>query len=114
MLDLKKKVLLLGTERIGHGDDVLGYEILVTLLKALGKRDDGPIAVICWNTAVNLLAEGSPLIPHFKQLEEKGIPILAGKLCVQELELIDKMAVGEMATIDEILDLMLHNSVISL
>ncbi len=114
MPDLRNKVLLLGSERIGHGDDVLGYEIMVTLLKALGKRDDGPIAVICWNTAVNLMTEGSPLVPHFKQLEEKGIPILAGKLCVQELELMDKMAVGKIATIDEILDLMLHNPVISL
>ena len=108
------KVLLLGSEGIGHGDDVLGYEILVTMLKALPEHDDEPVAIICWNTAVQLLAEGSPLLPHFKRLEEKGVDILAGRLCVAELGLTDKIAVGKLATMGEILDLILHHSVISL
>jgi len=110
----KDRVLLLGSEGIGHGDDELGYEILVTMLEALAKRDDGPAAIICWNTVVKLLAEGSPLLPHFKRLEEGGVRILTGQLCVMELELMGKIAVGKPATMGEILDLILHNEVINL
>jgi hypothetical protein len=110
----KKKVLILGAESIGRGDETLGFEILVNFIEALSKRDDGPIAIICWNTAVKLLAEGSPLLVHLKRLEEKGINILAGQLCVRELELMDKIAVGRLAPMDEILDLILHHDVLTL
>ena len=110
----KKKVLVLGSESIGRGDETLGFEILINLLETLSKRDDGPAAIICWNTAVKLMAEGSPLLIHLKRLEEKGINILAGQLCVRELELINKIAVGRLATMDEILDLILNNDVLAL
>jgi DNA-binding transcriptional ArsR family regulator len=110
----KKKVLILGSESIGRGDETLGFEILVNLLETLSKRDDGPAAIICWNTAVKLMAEGSSLLVHLKRLEEKGINILAGQLCVRELELMNKIAVGRLATMDEILDLILNNDVLAL
>jgi intracellular sulfur oxidation DsrE/DsrF family protein len=110
----RRKVLILGSESIGRGDETLGFEILANLLEALSKRDDVPTTIIFWNTAVKLLAEGSPLLSHVKRLEEKGVKLLAGQLCVRELELMDKMAVGRLATMDEILDLILHNEVVNL
>lgn len=114
MSELKGKVLLLGSESCGSGDADLGFAILATLLETLPKREDGPVAIICWNTAVRLLAEGSPLLPGLKRLEENGVSILAGKLCVEDLELSDKIAVGKVGTMGEILDIIFHNEVISL
>jgi hypothetical protein len=108
------RVLLFGSENVGRGDDTLGYEITVQLLKALASRNDRPAAIICWNTGVRLLAEGSPVIPQLKALEQKGVPILAGQLCVNELELTGKLAAGKSATMDEILDLLLHHEVVNL
>ena len=113
-MKMKSKVLLLGSEGCGYGDNDLAFEILATLLEKLAKRKDAPTTIICWNTAVKLLAEGSPLLPRLKQLEEKGVNILAGQLCVSQLGLTDKIAVGKAANMDEILDLILHNDVISL
>jgi len=110
----KKKVLILGSESIGIGDETLGFEILVNLLETLSKRDDGPVAIICWNTAVKLMAEGSPLLPHFRHLEEIGVKLLAGQLCVKELDLTEKIAVGKLAAMDEILGLILHHDVLAL
>lgn len=86
----------------------------MTMLDSLVKREERPVAIIFWNTAVNLLTKDSPVVGRFKMLEEKGIKILAGKLCVQDLRLTDKIAVGNIATMDEILDFVLHNEVISL
>jgi hypothetical protein len=112
--ELKRKVLILGSEGIGHRDETIGFEILVDLLEALSKRVDGPAIIICWNRAVKLLAEGSPLLPHLKRPEEKGVKILAGQLCVKELELTGKIAIGKMMTMNEILDLVLNSEVLAL
>lgn len=108
------KVILLSSEGCGSGDAELGFEILSVLLEALPEREDRPIAIICWNTAVKLLTEDSPLLARLRRLEEKGVSILAGQLCVRELGLTGKIAVGKSATLGEILDLILNNDVISL
>jgi len=111
---LEGKVLLLSSEGCGYGDAALGFEVLGTLLETLPQREDRPAAIVCWNTAVNLLTESSPLLPRLRRLEEKGVQILAGQLCVSELGLADRIAVGKAATMGGILDLILHNDVISL
>lgn len=98
---------------IGEDAD-LGFEILVALLETLPEREDRPQAIICWNTAVKLLTEGSPLLSRLKSLEEKGIIILAGQMCVKELELTDKIKVGKLVAMGELLDVILHSDIISL
>lgn len=37
----KRKVIVFGSEYVGRGDDILGFEILMTLLDAIAKREDG-------------------------------------------------------------------------
>jgi hypothetical protein len=108
------KVFLMGSESVGHGDHDLGYEIFMALVKNLAGRGDRPEAIIFWNTAVRLLAEDSPAVSLLKGLEERGVKLLAGQLCVKELELTGKLAVGKSATMDEILDLLLHHEVVNL
>ena len=114
MSEQKSKVFLLGGEGCGYGDSDLGFQILVDSLEALVDREDRPSAIICWNTAVRIVAEGSPLIPRLKRLEEKGMDILVGRSCLVNLELEDKVAVGKVVNMNQIFDLILHNDVISL
>jgi hypothetical protein len=114
MAEARTKALILNSEGCGTAEPELGYEILVKLLEALPRREDRPAAIVLWNSAVKLLAGDSPLIPHFKRLEEKGVTILAGKLCVSELGLEDNLSAGKVASMDEILDVLLHSDVISL
>ena len=114
MSEQKGKVFLLGGEGCGYGDSDLGFQILVDSLEAVADREDRPSAIICWNTAVRIVAEGSPLVPRLKHLEERGIQILVGRSCLVNLELEDKVAVGKVVNMNQILDLILHNDVISL
>lgn len=114
MGEQRGKVFLLGSEGIGRGDDILGYEILVAMVKSLTERKDAPRAIIFWNTAVNLLAKESPVAPYLKFLEERGIQLLAGQLCVRELGLTDKIIAGRVVTMNEILDLLLTYEVVAL
>jgi hypothetical protein len=114
-LDEKKgKVILLGSESVGRGDETLGFEILMTMLNRLEKRTDKPRAIVFWNTAVKLLADDSPALPALRLLEQEGIEILAGQLCLDDLCIAGQVSIGKPATMDEILDLLLHNDVVSL
>ncbi len=114
MAETKGKVIVFGSEMIGQGDEILGFQIMMTLLESLAKRDDRPKAIIFWNTAVKLLTEGSPAVSRLKVLEEKGVQLVAGRFCLTDLCIADTVAVGEATSMEEILDLMLHNEVISL
>ena len=113
MAETKGKVLLLNSEGCGTTDADLGYEILMGMMKVMSEREDWPVAIICWNTAVQMMAERSPVLPYLKTLEAKGTKILAGQLCVSQLELTDKLGVGRTAPMEEILDLFMNNDVIS-
>jgi hypothetical protein len=111
---MKGKVILLNSEYIGQGDETLGFEILMTLLKSFLKRDDKPEALILWNTAVKLMTAESPASGPLRELEVAGVKILGGMLCLQDLCIVDAVAVGQAVTMDEILDFLLHYEVISL
>lgn len=114
LLGMKKKILLLGSEGCGTGDSEIGYSIMMQLLGRLPEHKDKPTAIIMWNTAVQLMTADSPALSHLKKIEEKGVKILAGRLCASELNLVDKIAVGEIVGMDEILDILLNNEVVSL
>jgi intracellular sulfur oxidation DsrE/DsrF family protein len=109
----KGKVILLGKEGVGHGDETMGFEMLMTLLDSLAKREDKPYAIVFWNTAVQLLVTGSPAIGRLKTLEEKGVKIVAGRFCLTDLCIADTVAVGKAAGMEEILDLLFNHEVIS-
>ena len=114
MTGIRKKVLILSSETIGRGDDDLGFQIMADLLDSLANRADRPQTVICWNKAVSLVVQSSPLLHQMKRLEEAGVEILSGILCLENLELTNKVAVGKPAKLSQILDLLLHSDVISL
>jgi hypothetical protein len=113
-INMNKKVILLNSECIGQGDETLGFEILMTLLNSLQKRNDKPEAIILWNTAVRLMTAESPASGPLRELELAGVKILGGMLCLKDLCIVDAVIVGKAVTMDDILDLLLHNEVISL
>lgn len=114
MNEKKGKVFVFGHEGVGQGDDTMGFEILMTLLDALAKREERRAAIIFWNMAVQLLVAGSPAVGRLKALEEKGVTILAGRSCLHDLCIADRVAVGKAAGMDEILDFMFGHEVINL
>ena len=114
MTDNNSKVILLNAEGCGGQDANFGFEILVRLLESIAVRPDKPAAIVCWNTSVKLLTADSPVLSRFLKLENQGVKVFAGKLCVDQCELTGKIAAGKVASMDEILDYLLHYEVISL
>lgn len=108
------KVILFGSEYIGRGDETLGLSIMIEFLEGLLRKEEKPVAMIFWNEAVKLLTKKSPSSSRIKELEEKGVKILAGRLCLQELGLMEEIVVGTPSSMDEILNYLLKYEVVSL
>jgi selenium metabolism protein YedF len=89
------KTFLIQSEGLGRGDDELGKILMINFLRLLAESPEKPAAMIFWNTGVPLVCEGSWALAHLRDLEAKGVEILACGTCLEFFELTDKLAVGK-------------------
>jgi hypothetical protein len=108
------RVLLLGSEGMGRGDDALGLTILQNFLRALLANPLRPDKIVCWNAGVKLLAADSPAVGIMQDLEGVGVEILACKTCVEQFGLQATLRAGEVSTMPIISDLLLHSNVLTI
>jgi intracellular sulfur oxidation DsrE/DsrF family protein len=109
----RPRVLLLGSEGMGRGDEALGTTILENFLKTLVANPLRPDQIVCWNGGVKLLVGDSPVIGVLQDLEGIGVEILACKTCVDRFELQGKLRAGEVSTMPVISDLLLRSDVLT-
>lgn len=109
----RSRVLLLGSEGMGRGDDGLGLTILGNFLKTLVANPLHPDKIICWNAGVKLLTHDSPVIGALQDLEGIGVELLACKTCVDFFGLHGKLGAGEISTMPMITDLLLRSEVLT-
>ncbi len=107
------QVLILGSEGMGRGDDVLGATILGNFLKTLVANPLRPDKIVCWNAGVKLLVGDSPVIGALQDLEGIGVEILACKTCVDRFELDGKLRAGDVSTMPVITDLLLRSDALT-
>ena len=96
-----RTVLILGHDGMGSGDDDLGRKILATFLrKSVALR--GFTAIVMFNSGVKLAAEGSAILAELRQLHDAGVDIRPCGTCVDFFQLRDKIQVGSVSSMDEI------------
>jgi selenium metabolism protein YedF len=94
---MKNKVILVSSNQLGRGDQSLGESILETYFTLLKQRDELPQAVFCMNSGVLTMTEDSFVSVHLKEMEEKGVDILACKTCVDHYGVEEKLNVGSIS-----------------
>ncbi len=92
---MSSKVFLIQSEFLGRGEDELGAILMNNFLRILGESEEKPKTMVFWNTGVNLVAEGSPVLEHLKKLESQGVEILGCATCLDYFKLADKLKVGK-------------------
>ena len=107
------RVLLLGSEGMGRGDDSLGLTILGNFLKALVGNPLRPDKIVCWNAGVKILTDDSPVLETLQVLEGVGVEILACKTCVEHFGLQGKLQAGQISTMPIISDLLMRSDVLT-
>jgi len=103
-----KKVFIINSEFYGHGNDELGHKLMGAFLKKVWARDKKPYAIIFYNSGVKLLAKGSFYLDALTGLEDAGVDLIACGTCLDSYDLKDKMMVGRVSGMEEIVDVMMN------
>jgi selenium metabolism protein YedF len=93
--DRNKIMVMVTTDRIGHGDDELGSKLMTAFLKTLKEMGDDLWRLVFLNNGVKLTAEDTEKLASLRELEENGIAILVCGTCLEHFNLLEKKQVGE-------------------
>jgi len=102
---MKNKVVLVSSSSLGQGDKELGEGILETFFTLLKQKDELPKAIFLMNNGVYALTEDSFVSVHLKELEEKGVEVLACKTCVDYYKLEEKLVAGKISSMGRFIEL---------
>ncbi len=91
----KKIMVMISTDRMGHGDDGLGSRLMENFLKTLLEMGKDLWLLIFLNNGVKLTIKDSEVISILKNLEKEGVQILVCGTCLAHFDLLDQKGVGE-------------------
>ncbi|WP_456385548.1 sulfurtransferase-like selenium metabolism protein YedF [Desulfolithobacter sp.] len=111
----RKIMVMVGTNRMGHGDDGLGTGLLLNFLKTLKEMGPDLWQLVFVNSGVFLTVEGSEAVPVLQELGENNVRILVCGTCLNHFQLLDKKQVGETTNMLDIVTAMqMADSVINI
>jgi len=94
--------IFLASDRIGQGDDELGALLMKGFLYAVAESDAKPVRMIFMNSGVKLTVEGSTQLENLRRLQEAGVDMLSCGTCLDFYGLKEKLAVGRVSNMYEI------------
>jgi len=111
----RRIAVLIGTDRMGSGDEMLGEKLLLNFVGTLKEMGPELWRVILLNGGVRLSVEGSQSLPGLKELENSGVSVLVCGTCLNHFGLLDRKRVGETTNmLDIVTALQVADKVISL
>lgn len=87
-------VLVISSNVLGKGEDHLGGILMTGFIYSLAQMEGVLKSVIFINSGVFLTTEGSGVLGHLKNMEERGIEILSSSTCLTYYHLLDRLMVG--------------------
>jgi selenium metabolism protein YedF len=109
-----KIAVLVGTDHMGRGDDLLGSKLLFNFIGTLKEMGPELWRLIFLNGGVKLAIEGSECLPALRELEGAGVQILVCGTCLNHFGILEKKQVGETTNmLDIVTALHLADKVIS-
>ena len=107
-IDARKKGMLvvLSANTMGTGEEKLGKALMKAFVFALTKQDVLPETILCYNTGAYLTTDGADTLEDLKLLESEGVTILTCGTCLDFYGLKEKLAVGGITNMYEIVQRM--------
>ena len=108
VMDSRRKGMLvvLSGNVMGTGDPKLGASLMKAFVFALTKQDQLPDTILCYNTGASLTCEGADTLEDLKLLESQGVTILTCGTCLDFYGLKEKLAVGGVTNMYDIVERM--------
>jgi selenium metabolism protein YedF len=112
--ELRKFLVLVGTDRLGTGDDDLGRKLIVNFLGTLKEMGRELWCLVLLNAGVKLAVAGSEVLASLKELEQNGVMVLVCGTCLNHFQLLEQKQVGETTNmLDIVTHMQLADQVIS-
>ena len=102
---MRKLVVLVtgeGLGRVDPSDKQFGLEIFDRFLHSLETQPIRPHSICFYTDGVKLVCEGSPAFLGLRILQGLGVRLVACRTCLEHFRLIDKVAVGEVGGMNDI------------
>ena len=99
-------VVVLSANVMGTGDEKLGTSLMKAFVFAVTKQDQLPETIVCYNTGAYLTCEGADTLEDMKALEAEGVNVLTCGTCLDFYGIKDKLAVGTVTNMYEIVEVM--------
>ena len=108
VMDSRRKGMLvvLSGNVMGTGDTKLGTNLMKAFVFALTKQDQLPDTILCYNSGAYLTCEGADTLEDLKLLALEGVTILTCGTCLDFYGLKDKLAVGGVTNMYDIVERM--------
>ena len=100
----KKIVVVISADHMGEGNDELGRTLLKGFIFALVTQEKRPRTILFYNGGARLTCVGSDSLEDLRTLAEQGVELLTCGTCLNFYGLTDKLAVGGVTNMYEIVE----------
>ena len=102
----KGMLVVLSASTMGTGDPKLGTSLMKAFVFALTKQDQLPDTILCYNSGAYLTCEDADTLEDLKLLESEGVTVLTCGTCLDFYGLKEKLAVGGVTNMYDIVERM--------
>ena len=102
----KNTLVVISSNTMGEGNPELGKTLLKGFIYALAQQDELPDQMLFYNGGAYLTCEGSPSLEDLKSLKDQGVEIRTCGTCLNFYGLTDKLQVGEITNMYDIVERM--------
>lgn len=103
--DLSDSLILVANAGLGQGDPVLSRRMIGVYFRTLAEMGQRPAAIAFYTAGVQLVVDDSPCLAELRALADAGLRLLACRSCLDYYGLIDRVAVGEVGNMAQIIEL---------
>lgn len=99
-------LVVLSSRAMGQGEEELGCALMKAFVFALTKQERPPETVLLYNSGAFLSCEGSDSVQDLRALEAQGTQVLTCGTCLNYYNLTEKLAVGGVTNMYDIVEKM--------
>ena len=98
------RVIFIGSDQIGSGDQKLGQVLMKNFIFTLTEADIIPDAIYLVNSGVRLTIAGSDVLEPLEELANRGVDIASCGLCLEYFDAKDSLVVGRISNMLELVN----------
>ncbi|MEI8347750.1 MAG: sulfurtransferase-like selenium metabolism protein YedF [Pseudomonadota bacterium] len=103
-------VICIKSNQMGQGPEELGKILIQAFINTLSDTDPFPQKIVFYNTGILLALDDSPVLPALNKLQDSGVKLLVCGTCVSYFNAKDKVKVGIISNMYDILEALSQSS----